>query len=145
MQAALRRQNDPASSEDVARKGCRDYWAIGVRPRLAEPDRSATLLKSDFCATDLAGILYGNRTANRVIMNSFGNWDLRPQLRTLDVPLLVVHGEQETIPMDLVEEWATSMPHAQLMRVPNAAHFTYMEQPQLVWPAVEKFLAGDGK
>jgi proline iminopeptidase len=44
--------------------------------------------------------------------------------------------------MDLVEEWVSSMPHATLLRVPKAAHFTYMEQPQLVWPAVEKFLAG---
>jgi proline iminopeptidase len=42
--------------------------------------------------------------------------------------------------MDLVQEWVTSMPHAQLVRVPNAAHFSYVEQPQIVWPAVEKFL-----
>jgi pimeloyl-ACP methyl ester carboxylesterase len=26
------------------------------------------------------------------------------------------------------------------MKVPRAAHFTYAERPDLVWPAVEKFL-----
>jgi len=57
------------------------------------------------------------------------------------VPTLVVHGEQESIPMDLVEEWVTSLPRARLFRVPRAAHFTYAERPELVWPAVERFLS----
>jgi pimeloyl-ACP methyl ester carboxylesterase len=44
--------------------------------------------------------------------------------------------------MDLVQEWVTSLPRAELLKVPGAAHFTYAEQPALVWPAVERFLAG---
>jgi proline iminopeptidase len=127
------------------RQGCRDYWAIATRPRLAEPDRTLPLLKSDLCATDPAGIRYGNVTGNHVIMNSYGDWDLRPQLRTLQIPTLIVHGEEETIPMDLVEEWVTSMPQARLFKVPRAAHFTYAERPELVWPEVEAFLGGKGK
>jgi proline iminopeptidase len=142
MRVATRRQADTSLSEADARQACRDYWALGVRPRLSEPDRTAPLVKSDFCATDLAGIRYGSRIGNRLIMGSYGNWDLRPQLKTLDVPTLIVHGEQESIPMDMVEEWATSMPHARLMKVPRAAHFTYLERPELVWPAVEAFLSG---
>jgi pimeloyl-ACP methyl ester carboxylesterase len=51
-----------------------------------------------------------------------------------------VHGEEDAIPMDLVEEWTTSLPHAQLLRVPGAGHFAYVEQPKIVWPAVERFL-----
>ena len=73
-------------------------------------------------------------------MASYGDWDLRPALRTLNVPTLVVHGEEESIPMDLVREWVSSMPHARLLEVPRAAHFTYAERPELVWPAVEAFL-----
>ena len=74
-------------------------------------------------------------------MRSYGDWDLRAALRGLDVPTLVVHGEQESIPMDLVEEWVTALPRARLVRVPGAAHFTYAERPELVWPEVERFLA----
>jgi len=108
-------------------------------------EKTVSLVKSDLCATDVAGIRYGNRTGNRVIMGSYGDWDLRAKLRTLTVPTLVVHGEEESIPMDLVEEWVTSMPNARLMKVPRAAHFTYAERPELVWPAVERFLAGEAK
>lgn len=133
------------SATGDTRQGCRDYWAIATRPRLAEPDITLPLLKSDLCATDPAGIRYGNVTGNHIIMNSYGDWDLRPQLRTLQIPTLIVHGEQETIPMDLVEEWVTSMPQARLFKVPRAAHFTYAERPELVWPEVEAFLAGKKK
>jgi proline iminopeptidase len=140
MTAASRRQNDEKLSDEESRQGCRDNWKIALRPRLAEPDRTLPLLKSDLCATAIAGMRYGAKFGNRVIMNSYGDWDLREPLKRLDVPLLVVHGEQETIPMDLVEEWISSMPHARLMKAPRAAHFPYAEQPDLVWPAVEKFL-----
>jgi proline iminopeptidase len=135
---ASRRLSDPNAD---TRQACRDYWAVGMRPRLAEPDRTLPLIRSDLCASDPAGIRYGLTITNRVVMASYGNWDLRERLKRLDVPTLVVHGYQESIPMDLVEEWVTSLPHARLLHVPNAAHFTYAEQPGVVWPVVERFLA----
>ena len=135
---ASRRLSDPNAD---TRQACRDYWAVGMRPRLAEPDRTLPLIRSDLCASNPAGIRYGLTITNRVVMASYGNWDLRERLKRLDVPTLVVHGEQESIPMDLVEEWVTSLPHARLLRVPKAAHFTYAERPEIVWPEVERFLA----
>ena len=99
------------------------------------------LLRSDLCASDPAGIRFGLAVTNRVVMRSHGEWDLRESLRTLAVPLLVVHGEADAIPMDLVEEWVRAVPGAELLRVPGAAHFAYAERPELVWPAVERFLA----
>jgi len=135
---AGRRLADPAAD---TRQACRDYWAINLRPRLAEPDRTLPLLRSDLCASDPAGIRYGLTVTNRVVMGYFGDWDLSEPLRHLETPTLVVHGEEESIPMDLVEEWVAALPHARLLRVPRAAHFTYAERPELVWPAVERFLA----
>jgi len=142
MNAANRQQLDSTVSDSVARAACREYWRVAMRPRLAEPDRTWPLMKADFCETDLRGIRYGARYGTRVTTNSYGEWDLRPALASLRVPLLVVHGEEETIPMDLVEEWVTAMPNgvARLMKVPRAAHFAYLERPDLVWPAVEAFL-----
>lgn len=145
MSAASRRMTDPSSTPEQIRQACRDYWALGMRPRLAMPDSGLKLVKSDLCATDPVGIRYGNRIGNGVIMSSYGQWDLRPALAKLDIPLLVVHGEEETIPMDMVEQWVTSMPkgRARLMKVPHAAHFTYAERSDIVWPAVQAFLAGE--
>jgi proline iminopeptidase len=128
-----------------ARAACRAYWAIAMRPRLAEPDRTLPLIRSDLCGSAPAGIRYGLTTTNRVVMDSYGDWDLRPALASVPAPTLVVHGEEESIPMDLVIEWTTALPHARLLRVPRAAHFTYAERPELVWPAVEAFLREGGR
>ncbi|MFL5606617.1 MAG: alpha/beta fold hydrolase [Gemmatimonadaceae bacterium] len=124
-----------------ARVACRQYWALAMRPRLAEPEKTLPLIRSDLCASAPAGIRYGLTTTNRVVMGSYGDWDLRAALASVPAPTLVVHGEEEAIPMDLVTEWTTALPHARLMRVPRAAHFTYAERPEVVWPAVEAFLA----
>ncbi len=131
-----------ADSTADTKQACRDYWAMAMIPRLAEPARTLPLVKSDLCAAPAAGLRYGLTVTNRVVMGSLGDWDLRAGLAKLQVPTLVVHGEQEAIPMDLVEEWVTSLPNARLLRVPNAAHFAYAEQPEIVWPAIERFLAG---
>lgn len=125
-----------------ARTACRDYWAVLLRPRLTDPDRTLPLVKSDLCASDPAGIRYGLTVTNRRVMGSYRAWDLRAALAEVRAPTLVVHGEDDAIPMDLVQEWTTALPHARLLRVAHASHFTYAERPKLVWPAVERFLRG---
>ena len=72
-------------------------------------------------------------------MRSYGDWDLRPSLRTLWVPTLIVHGEEDAIPMDMVAEW-TLIPTSRLVKVPGAAHMLYAERPDVVWPEVARFL-----
>jgi len=139
---AGRVMTDPASDTAAVRRACRVYWEIGVRPRVADPERGPSRVRSDLCGSDPNGIRYGMATTNPVVFGSYGDWDLREGLRTLRVPTLVVHGEAEAIPMDLVEEWTTALPDARLFRVPGAAHFAYAERPDLVWPEVERFLAG---
>lgn len=138
-QAALasRRMSDSTADAEAA---CRAYWDIYMLPRLAEPERTRGLLKLDLCAGGATALRY-RPTTNRVVAQSFGDWDLRDRLRHLDVPTLVIHGEQDAIPMDLVELWVSALPHAELMRVPRAAHFPYAERPDIVWPAVEAFLS----
>ena len=121
------------------RQACRDYWAIALRPRVADPEHGVARIRSDLCASDPAGIRYGLRTTNGVVMASYGDWDLRPALRTLDVPTLIVHGEEDAIPMDMVSEW-TLIPKSRLIRIPHAAHMLYAEQPEVVWPEVMRFL-----
>lgn len=138
MAAAFQRLVDPAGD---SRQACRDYWAVALKSRVAHAALVPNI-RSDLCASAPEGIRYGLTVTGRVVMTDYGDWDLRPALRQLRAPLLVVHGEAEAIPMDLVEEWVTAVPGARLLRVPGAAHFAYAEQPDLVWPEVERFLGG---
>ena len=132
--------NRRLAAGDNIRQACRDYWSVGMRPRLADPEYSLALIRSDLCASDPAGIRYGLTKTNGVVMASYGDWDLRAALPALHMPVLIVHGEQDAIPMDLVAEW-TMIPQSRLVPVPGAAHFPYAERPDVVWPEVKRFLA----
>jgi proline iminopeptidase len=118
---------------------CRAYWAIAVKPRVARPEL-ASRVTGDFCSAGADAIRAGYGIAGPHTSESLGNWDFRADLARVTAPTLIVHGEADAIPMDLVEEWTTALPHARLIKVPGASHFPYVERPDLVWPAIEDFL-----
>lgn len=128
-------------SGNDAKGACREYWAIAMRPRMAEPERVSEL-KGDPCAARVEALQFGMRNTSRVTWASLGDWDFADRMAEVQAPTLVIHGEAEPIPMDLVEEWTAVLPHGRLLRIPGAAHFPYVERADLVWPAVEKFLTG---
>jgi proline iminopeptidase len=142
--AALSRLNELdaqwASATDLVAV-CKEYWSLGIPPRLADPSTSSRL-EAEPCDAPVAALRYARAYTNPVTFESLGDWNWLADLADLDVPTLVIHGEQEAIPMAMVEEWVTTMPDARLLRVPNAAHFPYTEQPDLVVPAMEQFVLG---
>lgn len=124
------------------REACRKFWNIALKPRLAA-GRQVSIIKGDCCAASTEAIRYGMSITNTVTLASMGNWDYRPELPLVKAPTLILHGEEEAIPMDMVEGWVKALPNAQLIKVPRAAHFPYVERPDLVWPAIDAFLQGE--
>jgi proline iminopeptidase len=137
--AELAKQEDAMLHGADPVTACRAYWAIGVKPRLARPEL-ASKITGDFCSAGPAAIRSGMAVAGPHTSESLGAWDFRPGLGRVGAPTLIIHGEAEAIPMDLVEEWTTALPHATLVKIPDASHFPYVERPDLVWPAIESFL-----
>jgi proline iminopeptidase len=126
------------SGEDPT-QACRAYWAIAVKPRVARPEL-ASRVTGEFCGAGAEAIRAGMGIVGPHTLTSLGEWDFRPGLAAVKAPTLIIHGEAEAIPMDLVEEWTTALPNAKLIKVPGASHFPYVEKPELVWPAIESFL-----
>ncbi len=119
---------------------CREYWAINTVPRLAKSTQPS-VVKSDFCTAPPEAIRYGTAKTNPATFGSLGDWDWTADLKRVTAPALIVHGEEDAIPMAMVAEWATALPHARLIKVPSAAHFPYVERPDVVFPEIETFLA----
>jgi len=137
--AELAKQEDAMLHGPDPVRACRAYWTIGVKPRLASPEL-ASRLTGDFCSAGAAAIRAGMGVAGPHTEESLGEWDFRAGLRAVPAPTLIIHGDADAIPMDLVEEWTTSLPNAKLIKIPGASHFPYVERPDLVWPAIETFL-----
>ncbi len=73
------------------------------------------------------------------IWASLGDFDLRPRLPGLSLPALVVHGEDDPIPMETAETLAELL-HAPLHRIPRCGHVPYVEAPEAFVQALDRFL-----
>ena len=132
LEADMLRGADPVQA-------CRAYWVIAVKPRVARPEL-ARRITGDFCSASAAAIRAGMGVVGPQTEASLGDWDFRPGLAAVTAPTLIIHGDVDAIPMDLVEEWTTALPSAKLVKLPGVSHFPYVERPDLVWPAIEEFL-----
>ena len=68
--------------------------------------------------------------------------DSRPMLPGLQLPTLVVVGEQDILtPPELAEEMAAAIPSARLARIAQSGHLPTMEQPDAVNALFQEWLA----
>jgi proline iminopeptidase len=77
------------------------------------------------------------------IFQSIGKWDWREKVKNLEVPVLTIHGDHDSIPMEGARTWVYSLPNARLLVVPNAGHMPFVEDPDLFYSAVDTFLRGE--
>ncbi len=73
------------------------------------------------------------------VWQSLGDFDLRPRLGSLHLPALVVHGEDDPIPLDTAATLAGLL-HAPLVRLGACGHVPYVEQPEAFVAALDGFL-----
>jgi len=67
--------------------------------------------------------------------------DVADRLDEIDVPTLVVHGEEDrSLPIEGAERMAEAIPDAELARIPEAGHTSTLENPDAVSTAIETFL-----
>ena len=71
-----------------------------------------------------------------------GRDDITHRLKEIEVPALVIHGDADAaIALTLAETLVRELPDAELVVVPGAGHAANLTHPQVVNPAIEKFLA----
>jgi proline iminopeptidase len=121
---------------------CREYNKV-YRPRQMGRPEVLSRMRSDPCA-------YPNEWPNNLsehMRKHFPpdslkrNW--RPQLTSIKVPTLVVHGTEDLIPMESAREWAATLPNARLLTIPGVGHYPHLEAPEIFFPAVDQFLRGE--
>jgi pimeloyl-ACP methyl ester carboxylesterase len=78
----------------------------------------------------------------RHILPKMGHWDFRPRLAGLAVPLLVLQGTDDLVPVEASRDWAAHAAEARFLALDGAGHHPYIERPQAFFPAAESFLAG---
>lgn len=73
-------------------------------------------------------------------MPSIQGVDLRSRVAELKMPRLVVWPERDLIPLEGVKEWIVEGRPVELLTIAGADHSAFVDRPDVVIPAIEKFL-----
>ncbi|TXN40563.1 alpha/beta fold hydrolase [Methylobacterium sp. WL30] len=89
----------------------------------------------------LAAFLRTDPTVFRAACDALAELDLRPDLRAVDVPVLVLVGEQdEATPPPMSRELAAGLPDARLTILSGCAHVPQLQEPQRFLRELATFL-----
>ena len=135
-------ERNAAPAVQAARRAAQDG---GLRERSAEAYRRRMFELSvagyfhDWTrARDLTPFRITGRTQQEV-WESLGEFDLRPRLAGLAVPAVILHGQDDPIPMATAEELARLL-RAPLHRLPACGHVPYVEAPEAFAAVLDGFL-----
>jgi pimeloyl-ACP methyl ester carboxylesterase len=68
----------------------------------------------------------------------------KEKIAKVSIPVLTIHGTKDrNAPYGAGREWASILPNARLITVKGAAHQAWVDAPDLVFPAIDKFFKGD--
>ncbi|WP_336491232.1 alpha/beta fold hydrolase [Methylobacterium nigriterrae] len=110
--------------------------------RLFAPDFQAA--HPELMQERLAAFLRTDPAVFRAACEALAGLDLRPDLTKVDVPVLVLVGEQdEATPPAMSRELAAGLPDARLMILPGCAHVPQLQAPEHFLEATLTFLTND--
>ena len=142
-----RRQNGPAirgMRDALASSGLRERDPAAYRQRAFELS-----VAGYFADPERARELTPFRVTGRVqqeVWESLGDYDIARDLGALEspVPALVVHGRNDPIPLESSEAIARAI-GARLVVLEGSGHVPYVEQPDALFDAIERFLEETGE
>jgi len=121
---------------------CRKFWALLRALYVADPDKAGDL---HWEPCDLPNEVNFMRPFLQYIVPSLAA--ARPSAGTLSritAPVLIIHGRKDrSAPYGGGRDWAANLPNARILTIDNAAHVPWIEQPAIVYGAIETFLDGD--
>ena len=131
--------------EELSLKRCWDSWSIWLKAFNIDGVNTRRIW-GDICNISTE---YYKGTHVSVIQFMHDNYlrenqpDIRDELNKVKAPTLVIHGEEDPIPIDAAHAWVKSLPNAKLFKFPTSGHLPWVDSPDLFFPAVDTFLRGD--
>lgn len=118
---------------------CREYMRINLPRQMGNPDKLAGM-RSDPCQ-------YANEwpenKANHTKLHVPPEaliWDWRQEAKSITAPTLIIHGEEDLIPLESSQEWRDLIPQACLISIGGSGHYPHLEAPGKFFEAVLDFL-----
>ncbi|MEE9141165.1 MAG: hypothetical protein V3U59_00490, partial [Gammaproteobacteria bacterium] len=140
--AELRQKREAGTWTDDPEGYCRAEAAVANVMTFADPANVSAY--PDVCHLsnewpENLGVLF------EALLPSIEAIDLRPDLVDLDVPRLVIYGEEDAIPIDGVRAWVDGYNNVCLVVIPDAAHWPFAKVPISFLKPPQRSSTGTGR
>lgn len=124
--------------EELAQSGLRERdpdayrrraFELSVAGYFADPSR----------ARDLTPFRVIGRVQQQV-WESLGDFDLLQRVEQVEIPVLILHGRHDPIPLEASEALAGALPDTRLVVLDHSGHVPYVEEPETLFREIERFL-----
>jgi proline iminopeptidase len=88
-------------------------------------------MQASFIQQGNAGIIKARAVESRLMTGTWSllGYDLLPNLKTVNIPTLIITGDHEFIPAATAEHITQAIPNAHTVILKDCGHFTYLECP----------------
>jgi proline iminopeptidase len=124
--------------EELAESGLRERDPDAYRQRAFELS-VAGYFADPARARDLTPFRVIGRVQQQV-WESLGDFDLLQRVKQVEIPVLIVHGRHDPIPLEASEALAQALPDARLVVLEHSGHVPYVEEPERLFTEIERFL-----
>ena len=120
-----------------------EYYRIHYRAALRRPEHVELIvgrLRTHFTEKS---VLTARAIEERLYDQTWNTdgYDLVPKLAALGIPTLVLHGEDDFVPVALAARIAEAMPRGRLVVLEECGHFAYLESPDAFYEHVAALFA----
>lgn len=124
--------------EELAQSGLRERDPDAYRQRAFELS-VAGYFADPARAHDLTPFRVIGRVQQQV-WESLGDFDLLQRVEQVEIPVLILHGRHDPIPLEASEALAAALPDARLVVLEHSGHVPYVEEPETLFSEIERFL-----
>ena len=123
-----------------------ECYRIHFASAFRRPDQLDRLLARLRSAFTSEGIVAARAIEDRLYAQTWelGDYDLLARLGRLRIPTLVLHGDDDLIPIEIAREVADAIPGSRFVVLADCGHFAYVDQPDLARAAIVELLLADG-
>jgi len=121
-----------------------DYFRVHYRATIRQPEDLERVVQTLRASFTSESILKGWEIEDRLMSETLlaGEYDLVPKLKELSIPALILHGDDDFVPIDCALHVAEAMPHARFVLLKECGHFSYLECPDQVHEEIGDFFRG---
>lgn len=84
--------------------------------------------------------LSGKQVADILMIDYLSTYDLSAELNKLQMPVLIIHGENDIVPLSTAQTTNALIPNSQLIVLQDCDHFPYIEKPSAFFNDTSAFI-----